>query len=225
MCGRFALHSNPDVVALQFGLGQAPQFAPRYNIPPSSAILAVGRNREGRRVAATPRWGLIPSWAKDPSIGNRLANARAETVAEKPAFRKAFQRGRCLVPADGFYEWKTSGGRKHPWYIKPKEGGVLFGLAAIAERWAGPEGPVQTVCLITTAPNALMARIHDRMPVIVAPADYAAWLDPANARAGELLRSYPDADMEAWPVSRRVNAPKNDDPALILPEAGLDSGG
>lgn len=213
MCGRYALHSNPEVIALQFGLDTPPEFKASYNIPPSSEILVVGRNREGRRTAGNFRWGLIPNWAKDPAIGNKLANARGETVADKPAFRKAFRTGRCLVPANGFYEWQTVSGRKNPWYVKPK-GDALFGLAGIADRWIGPDGPVQTVSLITTSPNALMATIHDRMPVIIEPADYGAWLD-IGSDPGSLLRSYPDCLMEAYPVSLQVNTPKHDHAKLI----------
>jgi putative SOS response-associated peptidase YedK len=216
MCGRYALHASPEVIALQFGLQSAPPLAARYNITPGTPVLVVEP-----RGAMLKRWGLVPAWAKDPSIGNRLANARAETVAGKPSFRQAFRRGRCLVPANGYYEWQALAGGKQPWYFSEKSG-ALFALAGIAERWAGPEGPLETVCLITTQPNAIAARVHDRMPVIVAPKDYAAWLDASNRDAGSLLRPYPDALMQAWPVSRRVNTPKNDDPSLIAAEGGLD---
>lgn len=219
MCGRYALHASPEVIALQFGLRGVPPFAARYNITPGTPVLVVEP-----RGAAQKRWGLVPAWAKDPSIGNRLANARAETVAEKPSFRQAFRRGRCLVPASGYYEWQAHAGGKQPWYFSDRSG-ALLALAGIAERWVGPEGPLETVCLITTEPNALAARVHDRMPVIVAPADYAAWLDPSNRDAGALLRPYPEDRMQAWPVSRRVNTPKNDDPALVAPEGGLDKPG
>jgi len=219
MCGRYALHANPHVVALQFALGVDPAFKLRYNITPSTEVLIVREDKDGGRLADLYRWGLIPSWAKDPSIGNRLANARGETVAEKPSFRSAFKRWRCLVPASGFYEWKTVTGKKYPYYIRPKgQGDALFGLAGITELWNGPEGAIHTVCLITTEPNELMREIHDRMPVIVAPADYGAWLDPGNqdvARLKELIRPYPAAGMEAYPVSTRVNTPKYDDAALI----------
>lgn len=211
MCGRYALHATPEVIALQFGLAGAPQLKPRYNITPGTDLLVVGPAGAARK-----RWGLVPAWAKDPSIGNRLANARAETVAEKPSFRQAFRRARCLVPASGYYEWQAVAGGKQPWYFTEKSG-APFGLAGLAERWVGPDGPLDTVCLITTEPNALAARVHDRMPVIIAPADYAAWLDPANGRAGGLMRPYPESAMEAWPVSRRVNTPREDDAALISP--------
>ena len=157
MCGRYSLHANPDVIALQFGVGLIPDFKARYNITPSTDILIVREDREHGRVADKYRWGLIPGWAKDPSIGNKLANARGETVAEKPSFRSAFKRWRCLVPASGFYEWKTVAGKKHPYYIQPV-GEELFGLAGITELWKGPDGPVHTVSLITTAPNTRCGR-------------------------------------------------------------------
>jgi putative SOS response-associated peptidase YedK len=208
MCGRYALHSNPDVVALQFGLDQPPQFKASYNICPGTDILVV--TGKGAR---QHRWGLIPHWAKDPAIGNKLANARGESIAERPAFRDAFRQWRCLVPASGFYEWQTIAGQKHPWYLHPRDA-ALFGLAGITSLWNG----VHSVSLITTAPNSLMQPIHDRMPVIVAPEDYAQWLDPANRETGQLMsfvRPYPADRMEGWPVSPRVNQPENDEPALL----------
>jgi len=219
MRGRYSLHSPPSVIALQFGVGLVPDFKPRYNITPGTVILIAREDSQRGRVADKYRWGLIPGWAKDPSIGNKLANARGETVAEKPSFRAAFKRWRCLVPASGFYEWKTVASKKYPYYIRPA-GDELFGFAGITELWKGPEGPVHTVSLITTAPNELMREIHDRMPVIVPPEDYAGWLDPSNvdvARLKEFIRSYPTEKMHAHPVSTRVNAPRNDDAELIAP--------
>jgi putative SOS response-associated peptidase YedK len=213
MCGRYSLHANPEVVALQFGLARPPEFKPSYNVCPGSEILVVRSDREGSRVARQHRWGLVPHWAKDPAIGNKLANARGESLVERPAFRDAFRQWRCLVPASGFYEWQTIAGQKHPWYLRPKDA-ALFGLAGIASSWKG----TRSVSLITTAPNVLMEPIHDRMPVIVAPEDYAAWLDPAAQEVGELMRfvtAYPVERMEGWPVSPRVNQPENDEPALL----------
>src|SRR5882762_4201765 len=204
MCGRYSLHANPHVVALQFGLPVDPTFEQLYNIAPSSQVLIVRATKDGRRLADLYRWGLIPGWAKDPSIGNRLANARGETIAEKPAFRTGFAHWRCLVPASGFYEWKTAGGKKYPYYIRPK-GNDLFGLAGITEYWKGPEGEIRTVCLITTAPNEHMAPIHDRMPVIIPRDSYRAWLDPMNENTEELkslIASYPAGRMDAYPVSK-----------------------
>ena len=210
MCGRYALHANPEVVALQFELEEAPAFKRSYNICPGGEILVVRLDREGRRVARHHRWGLIPRWAKDPSIGNKLANARGESLLERPAFRDAFRRWRCLVPASGFYEWQAVSGRKQPWHIRPADA-ELFGLAGITALWNG----VRSVSLITTAPNELMAPIHDRMPVIVAPEDYAAWLDADADDPMRFVHPYPAERMAARPVSLRVNQPENDDPALL----------
>lgn len=221
MCGRYALHTNPQVVALQFGLSGAPELTPRYNICPSTDILIVRQDREGQRLADLYRWGLIPGWASDPAIGNKLANARGETVADKPSFKNAFRQWRCLVPASGFYEWKTIAGRKHPYYIRPTDA-ALFGLAGITELWNGPTGPVHSVCLITTEPNDLMRSIHDRMPVIIPPDHYVEWLDPRNHNVAALKRfidSYPADRMEAYPVSKAVSNAANDGAELIHPVA------
>jgi putative SOS response-associated peptidase YedK len=218
MCGRYALHAHPDVVALQFGLAEPPSFQPRYNISPGGEILVV-RVAQNARVAQACRWGLVPHWAKDPSIGNKLANARAETLDEKPAFRDAFRRWRCLVPASGYYEWKTVAGMKQPWYLAPTAG-ELFALAGLTALWHGPQRRVRSVSLITTAANELTASIHDRMPVIVAPEDYEAWLDPSNTGLGSLKRMvhpYPAQRMRAHAVSPRVNKPDLDDAALLAP--------
>ena len=219
MCGRYALHTHPDVIAIEFGLKHLPAFEPKYNIAPSSDVLVVREDRERGRLADLCRWGLIPAWAKDTSIGNRLANARAETVADKPSFRAAFRRGRCLVPASGFYEWKNAGGRKQPYYIRPTGSG-LFALAGISELWSGPGGPLHTVCLITTEPNELMREIHDRMPVIVPHEDYAAWLDPGNhdaARLKDMLRPLAARRMESYPVGKAVSYARNEGAELIEP--------
>jgi len=203
MCGRYALHGHPDVVALQFGLDAAAHFDARYNICPGTKILVIRAHGERKRVAETYGWGL----------GNQPANARGETVAEKPAFRDAFRSSRCLVPASGFYEWQAVAGKKQPWYVRPKDAGV-FGLAGITALWKG----VRSVALITTRPNELMQSIHDRMPVIVLPENYGTWLERGNANRSELqnlIRPYASERMQAYPVSLRVNAPRNDDAALI----------
>jgi putative SOS response-associated peptidase YedK len=215
MCGRYALHANPDVVALQFGLEEAPEFKSSYNICPGGDIAIVRLDREGRRVSRLNRWGLIPHWAKDPSIGNKLANARGESLLERPAFRDAFRHWRCLVPASGFYEWQSVAGRKYPWYFAPIDA-QLFGFAGITSIWNG----IRSVSLITTTPNELMQPIHDRMPVIVAPEDYAAWLDQAAVDPMGLVRPYPAERMRAHPVSVRVNQPENDDASLVAETAG-----
>lgn len=191
MCGRYALHASPEVVRLQFALGAAPEFAPRYNVCPGTPILAVR--------GAPARAELLPWGAKPP-------NARGETVAEKPMFAGAFRGFRCLVPASGFYEWRA----RQPYYALPVDA-PLFALAGIVVLWKGE----RRIALVTTAPNELMREIHDRMPVIVPREDYAAWLDPRNHDARGLLRAYPAERMRAHPVSPRVNRPEHDDPALI----------
>jgi putative SOS response-associated peptidase YedK len=204
MCGRYALHSNPEVVALLFGLSEVPAYAPRYNIAPSAQVLVIKNNE-----AAMVRWGLVPRWAKDPSIGARMNNARAETVAEKPSFREAYRKRRCLIPANGFYEWKTEGGRKQPYYIYPS-GRVLFAFAGLWEQWTD----LLTCAVITTDSNEKMAAVHERMPVILPPAEYSAWLE-----GGELpLRACPDSAIEIRRVSRAVNNARIDAPELIEPD-------
>ena len=194
MCGRYALHASPEVVALQFGLDAVPQLAPRYNICPGTEILAIGKGREPRLL----NWGS----------GGRLANARAETITERPAFRNAFRQFRCLVPASGFYEWQVVGRTKQPWYVRPV-GDALFALAGIVLLREGK----RSVTLITSEPNELMRGIHDRMPVLVAPGDYDAWLDSASPV--DLLRPYPAEAMRAHTVHPRVSTPANDDAQLI----------
>ena len=220
MCGRYALHAHPEVVALQFGLDAPPAFNARYNVCPGTDVLAVRDDPSGVRQALELRWGLIPQWAKDPSIGQRLANARGESLAERPAFRDAFLGGRCLVPASGYYEWQALGRTKQPWFLQPSDA-ALFGLAGITALWHGPQGVVRSVALITTAPNALAGRIHDRMPLIIAPEDYAAWLDPRRNADSEalkaLVRPYAAERMAAHRVSTRVNTPEHDDPGLTEP--------
>jgi putative SOS response-associated peptidase YedK len=196
MCGRYALHANPEVVALQFGLDALPEFKASYNVCPGSDVLVI----RGRRRASLLRWGT----------GNKLINARAETLTERPAFRDAFRQYRCLVPASGFYEWQSVAGKKQPWYVLPREQ-RLFALGGIVLLWQS----VRSVAIVTTAANALMARIHDRMPVLVAPGSYDAWLGSGDASA--LLAPAPDDVMQAHPVSLRVNAPANDDEALLQP--------
>jgi len=206
MCGRFALHANPEVVALLFGLSEVPAYQPRYNIAPAAQVLVI---REGG--AAFVRWGLVPRWAKDPSMGAKLNNARAESVAEKPAFRQAFRKRRCLIPASGYYEWKLENGLKQPYYIYPS-GGALFAFAGLWEQW----NDLQTCAVITTAANEKMAALQERMPVIVSPAEYSAWL----AGGEGLLRPCPETAIGIRRVSRAVNNARNEDPRLIEPDEG-----
>jgi putative SOS response-associated peptidase YedK len=216
MCGRYELHTHPAALALAFGLSEFPSLAPRYNIAPMQDVPVIRRTPAGDRELAHVRWGLVPRWAKDPSIGSKMINARGETLAEKPSFRTALKRHRCLVPADGFYEWKTlPAGRKQPIHIGMQDG-KPFAFAGLTERWLSPAGEILDTCtIITTQANALLAPLHDRMPVIVAPAAYERWLDVAVADVADLLVPYPAAAMTWYPVSTRVNSVRHDDATLL----------
>jgi len=220
MCGRFTLTSPDSGIAAQFNLLELPALEPRYNIAPTQPVAAVRMAAESAaRELVLLHWGLIPFWAKDPQVGSRLINARSETVADKPAFREALRRRRCLVVSDGFYEWQKLEGGKQPFYFRLREGGP-FGFAGLWERWQGPEVAVESCTLITTEANDLMRSVHDRMPVILHPRDYDLWLDRGVRQSDLLLpmlRPYPSEEMLAYPVSRRVNNPDNDDPQCIEP--------
>ncbi|HSH14362.1 MAG TPA: SOS response-associated peptidase [Desulfurivibrionaceae bacterium] len=223
MCGRFTLIVPSEAMAEAFQLTEVPRLAPRYNIAPSQPVAAVRVSpKSGQRELTHFTWGLIPRWAKDIKIGSRMINARSETAAEKPSFRAAFKYRRCLVPADGFYEWQKLNGGKQPVRIQMQDGGV-FAIAGLWEQWISPEGSeIESCTLLTTEPNDLLAQVHNRMPVILSPADYARWLDPAAQHPGEvqdLLRPYPAAAMSYYPVSTYVNRPGNDDPRCIEPLA------
>ncbi|QDU39428.1 Putative SOS response-associated peptidase YedK [Maioricimonas rarisocia] len=226
MCGRFTLHAPPQLIREAFSLFRDPELAPRYNIAPSQPI-AVVRFDENRtpREWDLLRWGLIPSWAKDSKIGYKMINARGETVASKPSFRAAFKRRRCLIPADGFYEWeKRDEGPKQPWYMTQPDG-EPFAFAGLWESWSDPDGGVIESCtIITTEANDEMARLHDRMPVILPPDDYDVWLDPSIEEAKTLqplLVPY-EGELKFTPVSTEVNSPRHDSPDCIrpLPEQG-----
>ena len=244
MCGRFTLRAPASLVAEQFALFDVPAFEPRYNIAPTQPVVVVRRAGlsavqrrlpspapgEGPGVRAGPvaaprelvwlRWGLVPSWAQDPAIGNRLINARAETAATKPAFRAAMRRRRCLVVADGFYEWQKEGKRKQPYFIHKRDDRP-FAFAGLWESWEGADhSALETCTILTTDANDLMRPIHDRMPVIVSPDDYARWLDPAIEKPDQLaalLRPYATDELIAYPVSPHVNSPAHDDPGCIEP--------
>jgi putative SOS response-associated peptidase YedK len=212
MCGRYTLGVPPVRIAEIFELLETPELAPRYNIAPTQqapVILASG----GRRTLELRRWGLVPFWAKDPAIGNRLINARSESVEEKPSFRTAFRKHRCLVPADGFYEWKPAGRRKQPYWIHRRDG-QPFAMAGLYERWhADREDEIRSFTVLTTEANPLVRPIHARMPVILDAAAWSEWLDP-GAPVGALralLRPAPAADFDTRPVSTLVNAPAVDD--------------
>ncbi len=204
------MHSNPEVVALLFGLSEVPAHTPRYNIAPSTQVLIVRQN-EAAAVASHVRWGLVPRWAKDPAIGVKMKNARAESVAEKPSFREAYRKRRCLIPANGFYEWKPENGLKQPYYIYPS-GGALFAFAGLWEQWKD----LQTCTIITTDANDKMAAIADRMPVIVSPAEYSEWLSGDEIS----LRACPESAIDIRRVSRAVNNARLDAPSLLEPDPG-----
>jgi putative SOS response-associated peptidase YedK len=224
MCGRFTLTTTPEEVARHFGLDEIPALSPRFNIAPGQAIATIARDSEGARPAlALRRWGLIPAWAKDPKIGNRMINARVETVSEKPSFRSAFRKRRCLIPADGFFEWAArADGAKQPFQIA-LPGRRCFAIAGLWERWRDPEGAsVESCTLLTTSANAKLKEVHDRMPVILDPADYATWLDLQPGDEATLLRlarGAPAEALELQAVGRRVNDPRFDDAACLEPES------
>lgn len=221
MCGRFTLAVPAEDLALRFNLDEVPVLEARYNIAPTQPVLML-RQHEGRRVAELARWGLIPSWSKDGSGAARMINARAETVAEKPAFRAAFRQRRCLIPADGFYEWQARPGGKQAYYARLATG-EPFAMAGLWERWQAPDGAwIQSCTIITTTANELLQPLHDRMPVILAPDHYALWLDPVLRDPGPLqalLGPYPAERMRVYPVGPAVNSVRNDGPGLIEPLA------
>jgi len=193
---------------------------PNYNIAPTQEVAAVVEEDEKRKLERF-HWGLIPSWAKDPAIGNKMINARAETVSEKPSFRKAFKVRRCLILADGFYEWQKMDNGKQPYYIKMQDDSP-FAFAGLWEIWGKNGEEIRSCTIITTDANDLMDEIHHRMPVILQPEDYSMWLDPdfdEEASLTSLLKPYPAAAMEAYPVSRRVNKPSNNEPGAVEPMA------
>ncbi len=218
MCGRFYLNTDAQTLTEYFEASGNLDLMPRYNIAPSQEIPAVRQGEAGRELIML-RWGLIPSWAKDKNIGYKMINARAETVASKPAFRTAFRRRRTLIPASGFFEWKKTEGGKQPYRIGTNDD--LFALAGLWEYWKGEGGePIESCTIIVTEANEKIRTIHDRMPVILDPEDYATWLDPGIEdleTLQPLLRSYPGDRMTFHPVSRKVGNPRYDDPECIEP--------
>ncbi|MEE4272390.1 MAG: SOS response-associated peptidase [Thermoanaerobaculales bacterium] len=220
MCGRYTLTVDASLLAELFELEPPAGLAPRYNIAPTQIVPIVRHDADDAREWAEARWGLIPPWAKDITIGSRLINARAETAAEKPSFRVAFASRRCLVPTDGFYEWVKTPGGKLPHHIRFADRRP-FAFAGLWETWNSPGGDtVESYTILTTTPNALVAPLHTRMPVILDPARYDEWLQPAPlspALADELLVPYPGDGLEAVPVSTAVNSVANDDPRCIEP--------
>ena len=222
MCGRFSIYATSQELAegtlceLLAGFREER----RYNIAPGQWIIVV-RPEKGQRVPDLAQWGLVPSWAKEPKDGPRPINARAEGIETKPTFRGAFHQGRCLIPASGFFEWKQLGKGKQPYFIRPRGGAGIFTFAGLCAIWAGFEGELQTCTIITTSPNELMAGLHDRMPAILSGEDQAAWLDPENKKAAELLRPFPTEAMEAFPVGAAVGNPRSGGPELVTPLPGL----
>ncbi|MZP29216.1 hypothetical protein GTO91_05790 [Heliobacterium undosum] len=207
MCGRFTLTVNPAELLEILGVPTAQEFAPRFNIAPGQNILTVV-NQDGNK-SMNARWGLIPHWAKDPAVGYKMINARAETLAEKPAFRSLLQSNRCLIPADGFYEWQRVGKQKIPHRFVLRDRGV-FAFAGLCSTWRGPSGEVVNSCtIITTEPNELVASVHDRMPVIFYPEQCLIWMN-SKVPMGEVLRPFPADRMEAHPVSPAVNSLKEE---------------
>lgn len=216
MCGRYTLAAPVNELVEQFDIDEYPSsITTSYNIAPTQEVAAVIAEDEKRKLEML-RWGLVPAWADDPSIGNRMINARSETVAEKPSFRKAFKDRRCLVLSDGFYEWRRTPDGKQPYYIHMKDGSP-FAFAGLWESWRDAQ-EIRSCTIITTEANELVGDIHNRMPVILAPEDYSLWLDPdfkEREALTSLLRPYPNDAMEAYPVSRRVNSPSNNVPDCI----------
>ena len=220
MCGRFTRKENMKHVAELLGLPIPPPLAPRYNIAPSQLVACVRTNPDtSEREWVELKWGLVPSWANDPSVGHKLINARGETVDEKPSFRKAFKQQRCLILADGFYEWKREGKTKQPYYISLKDN-RLFAFAGLWERWEKEDPAIESCSLITIHANNLMEPIHHRMPVILPEQVYASWLDPKlknTVYLSGLLEPYKAEEMDAYPVSTMVNNPRNDLPECMAP--------
>lgn len=225
MCGRYRLSSHPSALYAQFGLAlENPDeraLPPRYNIAPTQPVLAVRTRPDDRREPVLLHWGLIPHWAKEPGIGARMINARAETAAEKVSFRTALRRQRCLIPVDGFYEWQARpGGPKQPFDIA-RQDGAPFAFAGLWEHWQGPNGEeIESCAILTTEANAFMARLHHRMPVIIEPADYHAWLLPREARPAELAPLLQPRDwkgMRVRAVTTYVNNARNQGPECIAP--------
>jgi putative SOS response-associated peptidase YedK len=222
MCGRYVLYASAEKIATRFRTKVQINLTPSYNIAPSQLVPIVREVNESRQLAMLT-WGLVPFWAKAAKTAYRMINARAETVATKPAFRTAYRQRRCLIPADGFYEWQTGPYGKQPYHIGLKDGD-LFAFAGLWERWEGEAGQVLESCaIIVTAANDLLRSIHERMPVILEPKDYALWLDNKSfdaTRLETLLKPYPAEKMEAYAVSNRVNNPKNADESCIAPLRG-----
>lgn len=218
MCGRFTLSQSAAAIASAFHLNEVPNLEPQYNIAPTQTVATIQQTEPNQRQLKMLRWGLIPAWAKDAAIGARLINARSETVNEKPSFRSAFRQRRCLIVADGFYEWQRQAGKKQPFHIR-LQNGQPFAFAGLWEHWQSPEGELIESCtILTTEANDLLRPIHDRMPVILEPEVYDVWLDLTAAQPDklqQLLHPYPAKAMTAYAVSTKVNKPTNNTPECI----------
>jgi putative SOS response-associated peptidase YedK len=220
MCGRFTLIAPGELIADEFGLAAVPTVAPRYNIAPTQPVAAIRIDNAEERELTYFHWGLIPFWATDIKMASRMINARSETVAEKPAYRAAFKRRRCLVPASGFYEWKKVNGGKQPVYIHPVNKEVMA-IAGIWEQWHSDDGSeIESVSLLTTSPNERIKDIHNRMPVIIEQPDYSTWLDPSLEKGDvlfHLMRPIGSDFLDSYPVSTLVNNPRNDVAEVLEP--------
>ena len=221
MCGRYVVAYDPETLVSGFSVTRVVPFPKRWNVAPQSAVPVVRETKEGERVLELLRWGLVPSWAKDPAIGHKLNNARAEGLFDKPSFRQAARRRRCLLPASGFYEWQAVPGGKQPWYVSARDA-PFIAMAGLFEAWRPSEDAewALTCCVITTAANSLMAPIHDRMPLILPQARWATWLsrdltDPLEL--APLLAPAPAEGLQAWPVSRAVNRGSAEGEELVAP--------
>ena len=219
MCGRYSLHHRSERIVERFNVESVLfEHEPRFNVAPGQ-IIPVIISREGETLTGF-KWGLVPYWAKDPSIGNRMINARAETLLQRSAFREALERRRCLIPADGFYEWRKLPSGRQPVYIRRKDGN-LFAFAGLWEKWLGEDGqPLFTTSIVTVQPNRMVSEVHDRMPAILDQEQEAQWLDRRRCRPEEVfpsLKTYDEDLLEAFEVSRSVNRVENDSPELIVP--------
>ena len=221
MCGRFAFYSPTEATAALFGVDASIAVEPRFNIAPGQYIAAIRESEQGGRELAMFRWGLVPFWAKDPAIGNRMINARAETVAEKPSFRAAYRHRRCLVLADGFYEWKKEGDAKTPYFIS-LQNGHPFAFAGLWETWSAKDSDetIQSTTLITTAANESMAEVHHRMPIVLQPDTADRWLAGDEQIIADVAANSPV--LQAWPVAKRVNNARNEGSELIIRQAPQD---
>lgn len=223
MCGRYVVAYDPETLVSGFSVLRAPPFPKRWNVAPQSPVPVVYETREGERVAELMRWGLVPSWAKEPSIGHKLNNARSDGLFDKPSFRQAARRRRCLLPASGFYEWQATASGKQPWYVTSRDSSLLA-MAGLFEAWRpAPDAEwLLSCCVVTTEANALMAPIHDRMPVLIPAAQWGCWLardvqDPAAI--APLLAPAPAEGLQAWPVSRAVSRGTAEGEMLVHPLA------